>query len=59
MDFYNLTPVYISENLQNLQFRERQDLMKNIPTSIKTKLTKTYNKYHETTKFKKKKLKIA
>jgi len=59
MDFYNLTPVHISENLQNLQFRERQDLMKNIPTATKTKLTKTYNKYHETTKFKKKKLKIA
>lgn len=59
MEFYNLTPTHISEHLQSLQFGERQDLLKNIPAPLKTKLTKTYNKHHENTKFKKKKLKVA
>ena len=58
MDFYNITPAHISEHLQSLQLGERQELMKNVSTSAKTKLTKTYNKYHESTKFKKKKLQI-
>jgi hypothetical protein len=57
MDHYHLTPAHISEHLQGIQALSRQDLLKNISSSTKSKLTKFYNKHHESTKFKKRKQK--
>lgn len=59
MDYYHISPTVISEHLQSLQLGDRQNLMKDISASTKAKLTKAYNRYHENTKFKKKKTKTA
>ena len=53
MDNYNITSGHLGEHLQGVQFGEGQGWMKEIPASTKTKLTKAYNKIHETVKFKK------
>lgn len=55
MDYYHISPTIITEHLQSLQLGDRQSLMKDISASTKAKLTRAYNKYHENTKFKKKK----
>ena len=57
MENYNLAPANISEHLESLQLPSNQNLLKDVPTQTKTKLTKTYNKIHHTEKFKKEKTK--
>ena len=59
MDFYEISPTHLTEHLQCLQLGERQNIMKDVPAAIKAKLTRTYNKFHQTTKFKKQKGKVA
>lgn len=56
---YGITPAILTEHLSCLQYGERENLLKNVETSKKTKLTKTYNKMCEATKFKKHKEKVV
>ena len=54
MIHYGITPTILNEHLMSLQFsKERQNILKNIETLKKTKLTKMFNKKHETLKLKK------
>lgn len=49
MENYNLTPEIIKEHLLDLQFNPKKlDLMAKISANIKGKLTRMYNKKHET-----------
>ena len=59
MDFYEISPAHLTEHFQCLQLGDRQNIMKDVPATIKSKLTRTYNKYHQTTKFKKQKGKVG
>ena len=57
MDHYDITPTTLAENITCLQYGNRESLLKDIAPATKTKLTKAYNKHHQTTKFKKHKAK--
>lgn len=59
MIHYGITPAILAEHLACLQYGDRENLLKNIQTSKKTKLTKTYNKICQATKFKKQKAKTV
>jgi hypothetical protein len=49
MEGYRLTPEILKENLVDLQFNPRKlDLMARVSTTTKGKLTKMFNKRHET-----------
>lgn len=53
MQTYNITPAIISEHLTSLnQGTEKTNPMASIPTAIKTKLTKAFNKRHEDARLK-------
>ena len=58
MDHYNFTPASLTESITCLQYGNRESLLKDIPAATKAKLTRAYNKHHETTKFKKNKVKV-
>ena len=47
MEHYNLTPEIVKEHLVNLQSGKRKDLFDEIPTQIKSALTRTYNQRHK------------
>lgn len=46
MDNYGINPSHITEHLIGLQNSQAQASYKEIPTTIKTKLTKLYNQHH-------------
>jgi hypothetical protein len=49
MEEYRLTPEMIKDHLQDVQYNPKKlDLMASISTHIKEKLTREYNKRHET-----------
>lgn len=53
MEIYNLNPTLLNENLAGVQFNpNKEGVLTDIPTNIKAKLTRTYNKRHEATKIK-------
>ena len=58
MDHYNISPTVLADNITCLEYGDRSSLMKDISAATKAKLTRAYNKHHETTKFKKNKTKV-
>lgn len=54
MIHYGITPAVLNEHLMSLQFgKDRQNILKDIETIKKSKLTRIFNKKHETLKMKK------
>ena len=53
MDHYNISPAILADHITSLQSAGRENLLKDVPTQTKTKLTKTYNKHHEMARLKK------
>ena len=47
MEYYNLTPDIVKEHLVDLQIGKRKDPFDEIPTQIKSALTRTYNQRHK------------
>ena len=48
METYHITPAILNEHIILIQFNPKKDnLMSEISTQTKTKLTKLYNKRHE------------
>lgn len=55
MEQYNITPAILNEHLISLtSFGGKDHPLSNVPSQIKTKLTKAFNKRHEEAKLKQK-----
>ena len=55
MEEYNIDPKFFNEDLATLQFNpKKENLLSEIPTAVKGKLTKEYNKRHQDSMAKKK-----